>query len=139
MLDVSQFGNSPIRPLRAEEQELIRALLSKSSSKESFEDTLTGSLVTDMEDGGMGSIRFIRPEPETMGKVLIEAQYKDSDGVPVSIALNLDKVGRLFELDFWKVDFSPLKRYPLPSDLDGKPGENRGTGETRGRDGNFTS
>ncbi len=48
---------------------------------------------------------------------LVEAQYLDSDGVLVSIAVNADKQGQLFELDLWKVDFSPLKRYPKPSDV----------------------
>ena len=28
-----------------------------------------------------------------------------------------DEYGELFELDFWKVDFSPLRRYPQPQDL----------------------
>ena len=65
----------------------------------------------------MGSIRFVQPEAGTFGKALAEAQYVDSDGVPVSIALNTDSSGHLFELDFWKVDFSPLRRYPKPSDL----------------------
>jgi len=39
------------------------------------------------------------------------------DGVPVSIVLNTDSTGSLYEVDFWKVDFSPLLRYPRPSDL----------------------
>ena len=65
----------------------------------------------------MGSIRFVQPEPRSFGKALVEAQYVDSDGVLVSIAVNADNSGDLFEVDFWKVDFSPLKRYPKPSDL----------------------
>jgi hypothetical protein len=116
MWDVLQLGNSPIRPLRPEEAELIRLLRYKGSGKE-LQEELAESLVTDMEDGGMGSIRFVRPQQQTMGAEVIEAQYTDIDGVMVSIALNFDKKGQLFELDFWKVDFSPLKRYPLPFDL----------------------
>jgi hypothetical protein len=54
---------------------------------------------------------------EIFGKVLAEAQSTDEDGVSVSIAINADKKGDLFEVDFWKVDFSPLKRYPKLSDL----------------------
>jgi hypothetical protein len=30
--------------------------------------------------------------------------------VLVSVALNVDQRGELFELDLWKVDFSPLQR-----------------------------
>ena len=68
----------------------------------------------------MGSIRFVQPERRSFGQTLVEAQYADSDGVLVSIAVNLDKNGDLFEVDFWKVDFSPLRRYPKPSDLGGQ-------------------
>jgi len=65
----------------------------------------------------MGSIRFVQPESRSFGKALVEAQYVDSDGVLVNIAVNTDNNGDLFEVDFWKVDFSPLRRYPKPSDL----------------------
>lgn len=69
-----------------------------------------------MQDGGVGSIRFVGSQPP-MGKEVAEAQYLDSDGVLVSIVINTDRNGQLFEVDFWKVDFSPLRRYPRPSDL----------------------
>ncbi|MGB2638232.1 MAG: hypothetical protein WAN32_04730 [Candidatus Acidiferrum sp.] len=65
----------------------------------------------------MGSIRFVQPDTRAFGKALAEAQYVDSDGIPVSITINVDQNGQLFEVDFWKVDFSPLKRYPKPSEL----------------------
>jgi len=65
----------------------------------------------------MGSIRSARDERRIFGKVLAEAQCTDEDGVCVSIAINADNKGDLFEVDIWKVDFSPLKRYPKPSDL----------------------
>jgi hypothetical protein len=82
-----------------------------------LKNVLQCSLVIDMKDGNMGSIRFVNAGHRTLGKVLAEAEYKDADGVPVSIAINADNNGDLFELDFWKVDFSALKRYPQPSDL----------------------
>jgi hypothetical protein len=115
--DPLQFADSPIRPLRLEEHELICYLLSRVPSGDIVMHGLSGCLVIDLEDGGMGSIRFICPLPQSMGKELIEAKYFDSDGVLVSITLNLDKEGNLYEVDFWKVDFSPLLRYPNPSDL----------------------
>ncbi len=71
----------------------------------------------DMRDGNMGSICFAGDERRIFGKALAEAHYTDEDGVCVSIAINTDDKGDLFEVDFWKVDFSPLKRYPKPSDL----------------------
>jgi hypothetical protein len=118
MSDESQFTKPESgRPLRPEESALIRALLAGVYPAEALEGVLMNSRVADMQDGGMGSIRFLGSGP--FGMALVEAQYADTDGVLVSIAVNGDKQGQLFELDFWKVDFSPLKRYPNPSDVSG--------------------
>ncbi len=65
----------------------------------------------------MGGIRFARPDARRFGAELARGEYLDSDGVPVSITINADDHGELFELDFWKVDFSPLKHYPRPQDV----------------------
>ncbi len=46
------------------------------------------------------------------GKEIGRAEYIDSDDVLVSITINSDDDGDLLELDFWKIDFSPLLRYP---------------------------
>lgn len=119
-MQAALVSSPPPRYLREEERDLIRALLSGVSSRAALEDTLPASRVIDMKDGGMGSIRFVQPERRSFGQTLVEAQYADSDGVLVSIAVNLDKNGDLFEVDFWKVDFSPLRRYPKPSDLGGQ-------------------
>jgi hypothetical protein len=105
------------RPLREEEIELIASLIRRIASGENLKGALKSLRVMDMKDGNMGSIRFARGERRTFDKVLAEAQYTDEDGVCVSIAINGDNKGDLFEVDFWKVDFSPLKRYPQPSDL----------------------
>jgi hypothetical protein len=72
-----------------------------------------------MQDGGMGSIRFVPPGTPTrrFGDAIAEAEYIDEDGVLVSIALNVDRDGELYEVDFWKVDFSPLQRYPRASEI----------------------
>ena len=116
----SQFAKPESgRLLRPEEAALIRALLVGVYPAGVLESALRDSRVTDMQDGGMGSIRFLGPSPKSFGMALVEAQYLDSDGVLVSIAVNADKQGELFELDFWKVDFSSLKRYPNPSDVSG--------------------
>jgi hypothetical protein len=73
--------------------------------------------VRDLLDDGMGGIRFVHANARTFGKEIARAEYSDSDGTSVSITLNADDQGDLFELDFWKVDFSQLKRYPLPEDV----------------------
>ena len=70
-----------------------------------------------MNDGGMGSIRFDGVDNRKLGKTLIELKYVDDDGIDVSIAVNLDDNGKLYELDFWKVDFSPLRSYPRPEQV----------------------
>jgi hypothetical protein len=88
MSDASMSTNSVAsRPLRKEERELIRFLLLGVLTEASLEDTLSVSLVTDMQDSGMGSIRFVHPKAQPFGRALMEAQYVDSDGVLVSIAV----------------------------------------------------
>jgi hypothetical protein len=87
-----------------------------------FHAQLISSLGADVEDiqdgGGMGGIRFLSDEKVRRPLAAIaEAEYKDEDGVLVSIVLNADSKGALYEIDSWKMDFSPLRRYPSPSDL----------------------
>jgi len=118
MSDESPFTSPESgRPLRPEEAALIRALLAGVYPAETLESLLKDSRVAEMQDGGMGGIRFFGPGSKMFGRTLVEAKYLASDGVLIVIAVNADKQGQLLELDFWKVDFSPLKRYPHPSDL----------------------
>ena len=69
-----------------------------------------------MQDGGMGSIRFVRSEPRRFVREKVSGEYTDNT-VLVSIALHEDEHGELLEFDFWKVDFSALKRYPAAQDV----------------------
>jgi hypothetical protein len=112
-------SQQPLRPLRSDERELVQALSLGIYPAAVIERKLADALVGDMLDGGMGSIRFAIPEARDrrFGQVAATAEYVDSDSVLVSIALNLDEQGDIFEVDFWKVDFSPLRRYPHPRDL----------------------
>lgn len=107
-----------MRPLREEESKVLEALLGMAfpDSKPPSEDEL---LAVDLADGGMGSIRLTDKldRARKMGRELVTAEYIDEDRVPVLISVNLDEDGRLFELDFWKVDFNPLKRYPRPEEV----------------------
>jgi len=67
-----------------------------------------------MNDGGMGSLKIMSSptiDPR-FGSRASECWFNDSDGVLVTAVLNLDQEGRPFEIDVWKVDFSPLKRWP---------------------------
>ena len=101
------------------ERELVRSMLAKEYAGPELDAMLASSVVEDMQDGGMGSIRFLRPHQSkpVFGKTIAEAEYTDDDGVLVTIVVNIDETGELYEADFWKVDFAPLKRYPMPSDL----------------------
>ena len=107
-----------MRPLRENERQLVRAML-KNAQQEDLGDWLSSSLVEDMDDGGMGSIRFLNSESvnRSSNNVLAQAEYTDEDGVLVSIVLYGDTAAALTELDVWKVDFSALRRYPSPSEL----------------------
>ncbi|MEG2802620.1 hypothetical protein [Stenotrophomonas sp.] len=65
--------------------------------------------VEDMDDGGMGSIRFVSDKLDRhLGEELVRKVFLDEDGVEVIVTLSLDNDGDLFELDIWKVDFSPV-------------------------------
>ena len=72
-----------------------------------------------MNDGGMGSLQFRAdcPKDSIFVNVVSEAEFIDSDGTLVSIALMLDGDNQLFELDIWKVDFSPLITLPAVNQL----------------------
>lgn len=106
------------KPTR-EELEIVKWLLSLSGADASLEGQLDRIDVEDMTDGGMGGIRFIHGsgEPGKLGRELVVAKGVDLDGTELSIALNLDQFGRLFELDIWKVDFSPLLALPAANTL----------------------
>ena len=69
--------------------------------------------VSDMNDGGMGSLQFDTTKADRMfGRTLSEGWFKDEDGFPVLLWLNLDEEDEIFELDSWKVDSSPRRRLP---------------------------
>ena len=99
------------RGLRPAERALIIALTPQ------FGVDLDDVLVREMQDGGIGTIRFLSGNDRRRARSIAEARYVDDDGVVVSIELSVDETDGLFELDFWKVDFSPLLRYPNPEDL----------------------
>jgi hypothetical protein len=100
--------------LRDNEKALLTALLSAHPDFDRFEMTIATGKVSDMLDGSMGSVRFVAPDERSLGMTLVEADYVDSDGVHVSIAINTDDHGALYEVDIWKTDFSQLKQYPRP-------------------------
>ena len=75
--------------------------------------------VIPMNDGGMGSLKFCTSHGKNrrFGKVASECKFWNVDDKEVSAALNLDQDGKLFELDVFKSDFSPLLRWPTQEEL----------------------
>lgn len=118
-MSVESQSTSPLsgRPLRPPERDLIERMLATRLLKPEIESLMQSARVEDMQDGGMGSIRFLELDASErrLGGTIAEAEYVDEDGVVVTITINVDQNRRLYELDFWKVDFSPLTRYPRPS------------------------
>ncbi|KPN70577.1 hypothetical protein [Neisseria sp. 83E34] len=71
--------------------------------------------VLSLNDGKMGSIKFIYDrEPESCNIIPIsEYRFNDIDNVPVLTTLYAYENGDLYELDIWKSDFSQLLSYPI--------------------------
>lgn len=102
----------PLRHLRADETRLLTKLLSDAGNVE-LAARLGAALVVEMDDGGMGSLKFVSNRAtRKFGRQVSELQFTDVDGIPVSAALNVDDEGELFELDIFKADFSRLKSLP---------------------------
>jgi hypothetical protein len=107
------------RPLRREELDLIVGLVRESPEENRIISDATEAVVCDMNDGGMGGIRFIRSDSNRrkFGREIYHGAFADLDGVPVSVTMNVDQYEDLFQLDFFKADNSPLVRYPSVKDL----------------------
>lgn len=103
------------RRLQSQEKALLKKMLGSTGDQETrFLEKLDSILVQEMDDGGMGSLRFIDQDQEArnLGDTIAEVEFLDEDGVLVTAVLNLDQQGELYELDVWKVDFSPLRSWP---------------------------
>ncbi len=108
-----------LRKLFPEEKALVATLLRGKPGMSSLLGELDDINAEEMSDGGMGSLLLVPMGHEGtsrhFGKQLALGQFLDSDGVPVSVAINVDDQGHLYELDVWKVDFSPLLGWPDPA------------------------
>jgi hypothetical protein len=93
-----------MRQITKKEKKIIEYLTNNSIN--------TPDLVRDLKDGSMGSISFDLDNSQLRKAKIAAAKYLDEDGILVDIELTTDNNGNLYELDFWKIDFSPLKSYP---------------------------
>jgi hypothetical protein len=107
------------RNLTSEEFEFLGTILRRGEVGDELIQLLADVVVQEMNDGGMGSLRFKSKgaTERKLGRCVVEAEFLDRDGVCVSVAVNLDDRGELFELDIWKVDFSPLIAFPISDDI----------------------
>jgi hypothetical protein len=107
------------RPVSQQERAVIAKLLESQAEYQSLLVSLDALHVSEMNDEGMGSLslhpRPCMPSARSMGTRIALGEATDADGVLLSIALNVDKQGELYELDVWRVDFSPLLQLPEPS------------------------
>lgn len=102
-----------VRRLRPAEYRIVAAMLETAGRLEQFQSRLDDAWVYEVNDGGMGGLRFVRPEGAPgLGEYVGPGSFLDCDGVEVFLWLNFDKHGNLFELDVWKVDEAPLIAYP---------------------------
>src|SRR5690348_2640930 len=98
----------PIRPLSKAEHAIVTKLVCHTTRAAKLLAQLRHVQVCDMPDGGMGSIHFCSgssaPKRRNPGEQIAEGAFTDADGTPVSITLDLDDRGKLYELDVFKAD-----------------------------------
>ncbi len=99
------------RKLRQEELPLVRALFDKVGLK-----VLDSLSVEDMDDGGMGSLKF-QPDASVAKFGVSEVFFVDEDGVLVTAVLNTSEEDQPVEMDLWKVNFDSLKRWPSEAEI----------------------
>ena len=106
------------RPLSSHERMVIKKMVSATDRADYFIEKIPFYRVENMNDGGMGSLKFINADGKEclVGENLIVASFFDTDGVLVYVFIDLDERGEISELDVWKTDFSPLNSYPETED-----------------------
>jgi hypothetical protein len=122
-------GHASRGPLNADVRWLVRAvlehekpLISHLVAQAELMVDLSQLRASPMDDGGMGSLLFSTQGTDRRhAKEVAVCYFEDDDGVSVRAALNVDQHGRLYELDVWKVDFSPLQVWPAKSDIRDTP------------------
>jgi hypothetical protein len=103
---------------------LVEHLLSALTTPPAYLGDLAFRLVQSLDDGGMGSVRVVSDRDDRkFGGVVVEGEFNDDDATPVLVSIIEDQYGSLFEVDVWKVDFSPLIRIPDPSHIVVKLGQ----------------
>lgn len=104
------------RLLRKEEINLIKWVIKNAPEARKIIPKLPTLLVEEMEDGRMGSLMVLSEKERFYSRDIGEIEMLDEDGITLIISVNIDNNEEFFELDIWKVDFSPLIKLPtVPS------------------------
>lgn len=96
------------RNISEKEKKLLNKLIKNANVK--FTKAVPENLlVRNLDDGQMGSLKFYNQDNKNrvFGSQVSEVSFKDVDDILVIATLYLDNYGDLFEIDVWKVDFSP--------------------------------
>lgn len=103
-----------VRKLKDEEIALIIWMIKDTPEGPVIIKQLNKINVEEMDDGGMGSLKVVvkGEDNRIYSRDLAKADLWDIDKVPLFISVNLDTDGNFFELDIFKADSSPLKRFP---------------------------
>ena len=111
-----------MRTIQQKEYDLLAALLSQVGISLDSVRLSPDLLVEELQDGNMGSLRFHEgtdmDDDRRLGSPILEGQFHDYDGTLVSLAVNVDDQGRLYEMDMWNIDFLPTRRFPKPEDME---------------------
>lgn len=100
------------RALREHEVQYVSRLIDAANLRDVVDVNWRRQLVVDLDDGGMGTFRFVEAAQWAEPRVVAEIEVTDADGVPVSVALLVDAQARIYELDIFKADFSPVIKLP---------------------------
>ena len=103
--------SSKPRSLSANELELLKFMLSD-KEHEHLLNGVSSLWVTELTDGNMGSIRFVSLLNERQASCLEKAEFRDVEGSNINVAINVDQTGKLYEIDIWKYDFTPVIEFP---------------------------
>jgi hypothetical protein len=103
-----------VRKLKPDEIALITWMIKDTEEGADIIKKLDEIQVEEMDDGGMGSLKVVvkGEDHRVYSKDLASADLWDIDGVPVFISVDLDMNGDFYQLDVFKGDFSPLKKFP---------------------------
>ena len=102
-----------LRKPTEDEDTLIRSLIAKANIDFRMNVILGNYFVQAMKDGRMGSLQIIpdclpSKSDRKVGPMISELHATDLDSIEVVVSLFLDTDNIPYELDIWKVDFTPI-------------------------------